>query len=498
MSNTNTEVLTTAYEKLQGAITQANTVLPELEEAVEKGNLDNYATTSQLEEKAKQSDLDTANARIDSFTSLAEGSTTGDAELIDARTVNGTTYTNLGNAIRAISSGEAIASISYDKIKYTNFENDFKLILPDTFYMVKGKELPFYKSEMFPNYDELNNNKVAMLDKTLDIYPKFTYIDEVSYLSITKTHTRRISAIFKQNYDKALFKDVTFKYIDPYTVSKKDIKMVNIGDSLTDFGLSTYTKNLAGEYNCNIKILGSRTNSEGRSGWTVENYIGKNNIETGLPIVPMTILSDAKRENPFLKLATDDDKNNYPDYCFRNTGSNDEKSYSTDDDKTGDFYIFDYSYYKTLINDTPDVLTIALGTDDLWDLNTDFTYALNGLTFMINRILEVDPNANIAVIPQPASGSNVNGNKHWRLNYTRWIEALYQKVKDINKDNVNLLGVWIHMNKDFIFGYSSENIQENSMGIKEGIRKEYVQFNSSGYWEYAHALLGWICNKMFI
>ena len=40
MSNTNTEVLTTAYEKLQGAITQSNTVLPKLQEAIEKGNLD--------------------------------------------------------------------------------------------------------------------------------------------------------------------------------------------------------------------------------------------------------------------------------------------------------------------------------------------------------------------------------------------------------------------------------------------------------------------------
>ncbi len=57
MSNTNTEVLTTAYEKLQGAITQANTVLPELEEAVEKGNLDNYATVSQLEDIAKDTDI---------------------------------------------------------------------------------------------------------------------------------------------------------------------------------------------------------------------------------------------------------------------------------------------------------------------------------------------------------------------------------------------------------------------------------------------------------
>ena len=57
MSNTNTEIVTTAYEKLQKALTQSNTVLPKLEEAVEKGNLDNYATVSQLEEKANKADI---------------------------------------------------------------------------------------------------------------------------------------------------------------------------------------------------------------------------------------------------------------------------------------------------------------------------------------------------------------------------------------------------------------------------------------------------------
>ena len=50
----------------------------------------NEVNTS-LEEKANEVDLQTQKARIDSFTSLAEGSTTGDAELIDARTVNGKT-----------------------------------------------------------------------------------------------------------------------------------------------------------------------------------------------------------------------------------------------------------------------------------------------------------------------------------------------------------------------------------------------------------------------
>ena len=55
--------------------------------------------------KKIDSDLDNnvhnLNERINSFTKLEEGSTTGDAELIDARVgANGVTYDNLGNAIR--------------------------------------------------------------------------------------------------------------------------------------------------------------------------------------------------------------------------------------------------------------------------------------------------------------------------------------------------------------------------------------------------------------
>ena len=59
------------------------------------------AINSELDGKASQMDLEAQRARIDSFTSLAPGSTTGDAELIDARIgIDGTTYKNAGTAVR--------------------------------------------------------------------------------------------------------------------------------------------------------------------------------------------------------------------------------------------------------------------------------------------------------------------------------------------------------------------------------------------------------------
>lgn len=57
---------------------------------------------SQIKDKASKQEVDVERKRIDSFISLAEGSTTGDAELLDGRIgIDGNTYSNIGEAIRS-------------------------------------------------------------------------------------------------------------------------------------------------------------------------------------------------------------------------------------------------------------------------------------------------------------------------------------------------------------------------------------------------------------
>ena len=72
---------------------------------IEDGIYESYElsknNSSQIKDKATKTELEVERKRIDNLTKLPEGSTAGDAELIDARIgVDGVTYSNLGNAIR--------------------------------------------------------------------------------------------------------------------------------------------------------------------------------------------------------------------------------------------------------------------------------------------------------------------------------------------------------------------------------------------------------------
>lgn len=93
------------YKALNNALTIVEGYAKELQDA--SVNLEEKYTTrlnnfdSQLDKKANQKELEIERKRIDSFTSLKEDSTTGDAELIDGRVgEDGITYENIGGAVR--------------------------------------------------------------------------------------------------------------------------------------------------------------------------------------------------------------------------------------------------------------------------------------------------------------------------------------------------------------------------------------------------------------
>lgn len=92
---------TTLGQRLDETATQLAQTESRLEDFESTNNSRLLSAERQLEQAATIAEVDVERARINSFTTLAVGSTTGDAELIDGRVgADGVTYPNIGGAIR--------------------------------------------------------------------------------------------------------------------------------------------------------------------------------------------------------------------------------------------------------------------------------------------------------------------------------------------------------------------------------------------------------------
>lgn len=281
----------------------------------------------------------------------------------------------------------------------------------------------------------------------------------------------------------------------------KSPKLICIGDSLTNRGVGFYTKKYLNMY-CDVNTLcyGTMTNhsstlGEGREGWGFANFIGKNNIWAGNRIYPQTTQgSGALTTNPFLKLATSEDKTNHPAWCFRNTGSSNELSYSTDSDKTGNFYIFDFANYLSVQQiPNPDIVSIGLSRNDVG--RSDFMEICSlALEIMIKQIKSATSSCKVVVIPAPVQAMTDTTTKELYKKLMNWHEQVIKMKGDelSNITDLYILSIHAYMPVQYIFPLSDTPTAVDSSNIYKYEITDTTHWGDIGKKLYGRALASFI------
>ena len=136
--------LETKNKYIVGAINEVNSQCKDIanktittEERTKLSSLENY------DDAEIKSNIQIQKSRIDSFTSLKEGSTTGDAELADGRIGNnGVTYNNIGGAIRNQAKNVMCNNIASKT--FTISSTTTSMMIELAFELYKGQQVEIY------------------------------------------------------------------------------------------------------------------------------------------------------------------------------------------------------------------------------------------------------------------------------------------------------------------------------------------------------------------
>ncbi|MDK0695975.1 BppU family phage baseplate upper protein [Clostridium perfringens] len=379
--------------------------------------------------------------------------------------------------------------------------NDNRLILPNKMFFVKNEELPIYLSSIIP--DDC---------KTLAVKPSVIYTHDQTkkietFLDSYYLNADKISNTFKIGYrqyedNKLYYKEINKIYCDPTTIKNTNPQLLLIGDSITNRYIALRSELFLKKWGITPQFVGTFENyggkkGEGREGWSYPNFTGKGNVwgNDGSVITPQPSGSTSTlKQNPFLKIATDEDKEKYPEWCFRNTGAKRELSYANDDNKTGIFYIFDMKHYLTAHNiPTPDIITIALSTNDINRDEDALEMCKFNMQLMISRIRQQLPTVKIGIIPSPSWGI---GNDNFKSKATHWIEECINIIDVMSDDNVFVVPIWCHMNKEWGFPIGNVSDISKNNSSKVGVLSDTIHPSEIGQEQYGKALATFIANMI--
>lgn len=167
-----------------------------------------------------------------------------------------------------------------------------------------------------------------------------------------------------------------------------------------------------------------------------------------------------------MRLATDDDKLNNPEYCFpdyTHAGQDGASTYNVwslqeirekglDEASYGDFYIYDFQWYLTNRPvEMPDVMTIQLGLNDSPNTIEASQFAL---PWILGSITKAAPNCKIGICPSPAVQQCISGDDYVN-NYSGYNNWLNSYLKELGNNNVTVLNLSASMNRQFDFAFNS-------------------------------------------
>lgn len=408
------------------------------------------------------------------------------------------------------SSGNVVDNSDQDSFDELNQ----RALIPNKLFFINDRSLPLYKDSIFSN-PKVGLEKVRTWIDTnnAETLKRYVLVLQQTILNPSDlSNTIQFVYAHASVADKRYWKNIAVNKASQSKLNRS-FKMLCFGDSLTQVGTPWAIKNKLESLGATVTPVGTfwsnespnEVASEGRGWWNYREFIGKDNESGGIIHTRSEggKTRTAKFENPFLKLATTQDKTDHPTWCFRFTGAQKELSYAEDADKTGNFYIFDFDWYKTQHSvETPDCITIALSTNDInldrsaYSRDEVMTYMQLGLEIMVKQIHKVLPNVPIGVIPCPAWSATENGFNTFCADTATWIELCLKKVAQLKSSHSNLevIPVYMHMNRDM--GYPIVNNQALSVDsdVQVGTINDWVHYDQVGRDQYAEVVAGWLAN----
>ena len=376
--------------------------------------------------------------------------------------------------------------------------NNTRLILPNTIFLVNNETLPVYLSSAIPDPLNMKHIKGFALyspdDKTSEI-EKFT--DRFVIATDTIGDNMMMGYTIHDDY-KQYYKNINIKRCDTSNISNRQPKILHIGDSITNRNVANRSETFLKTWGVAPTYVGTMNNSgkrgEGREGWEYVNFVGISNIwgNNGSVIEPDTSSQTTNLNlNPFLKIASSSDISNHPDWCFTYTRSRRETSYTNSVNKNQTFFIFDFANYLDAHNvDTPDIVTIALSTNDICR-NSDFMEtSLLSMDIMISVIREQFPNIKIGIVPSPAWGYS---DVRFKDKVSYWIEECIKAINSRNDDKIFIIPIWCHMNREWGFNLDADELSETNDSMV-GTISDVLHPNIHGQREYGKAMAMFIAN----